>query len=78
MIIALGNGKKAVRLACKQSETMRGPIETWVIREMDETPILQLQTFQCRGAWVAWTGNLIRPAQRAEASAFETARNLHK
>lgn len=53
------------------------PTETWVIHEAGDpyTAIQQVTLFHDHGAWYAWTGNIIRNAQRELAKALARLRN---
>ncbi len=53
------------------------PTETWVIHEANDPgkSVQQVTLFRDQGAWYAWTGNIIRNAQRELAKALAALRN---
>lgn len=50
-------------------------VETYVIREPNMTPIVQVQIFKTSSGWVAWTGNLTRAEDQIRAKKVAELRN---
>ncbi len=53
------DGMHAVLLGTKVNKATGWPTETYVIRDADETPVLQVTLCKARDGWFAWTGSYV-------------------
>lgn len=66
---------RANRLASSIAPSTQWPVETWVIRERDTTPVCQVELYRHQGVWHAWTGSVIRQTTRELGRRLAIARN---
>ena len=73
-------GHTAHLLTTGVNEATRWPTETYLVDPPGQPGMgtERLTLFKDGGKWHAWTGNILRPAERARAKAFARSRNRRK
>ncbi len=73
-MITLECKRYAVLLETKVNKTTGWPAETYVIREADGTPLMQVTLCRAKDGWFGWTGQCTRASDRHMCNQLAAAR----